>query len=93
MKTLLDAAPREFADEFVDTPAWRYRDRPVLHTHRVSDLTLGSPADWSLTRWPGREKYVSVWWELAGGVAVGWNENPNRGWSFPVVRWPRRGRD
>jgi len=27
--------------------------------------------------------FVSVWWELENGKAVGWNEG-RRGWSFPV---------
>lgn len=35
--------------------------------------------------WPGKQRNVNVWWELADGHAVGWNENPSRGWSFPVI--------
>lgn len=36
--------------------------------------------------WPGRHKNVCVWWELADGTAVAWNENTSRGWSFPIIR-------
>jgi hypothetical protein len=37
-------------------------------------------------RWPGKEKNVHSWVRLADGIAVGWNENPSRGWSFPVIK-------
>jgi hypothetical protein len=36
--------------------------------------------------WPGPQKNVHCWWELENGYAVGWNENPSRGSSFPVIR-------
>lgn len=35
--------------------------------------------------WEGTHKHVMVWWKLANGYAVGWNENPARGWSFPII--------
>jgi hypothetical protein len=35
--------------------------------------------------WPGKHRNVHVWWELEDGHAVAWNENPSRGWSFPVI--------
>ena len=35
--------------------------------------------------WPGPQRNVHYWVQLANGKAVGWNENPARGWSFPVV--------
>jgi hypothetical protein len=34
---------------------------------------------------PGPQMNVHCWWELENGKAVGWNENPATGWSFPVV--------
>lgn len=73
--TLKEAAPREFAQEFQDTPAWKHRDAEV--TEEI---------DGTKKRWPGPHKYVFVWYKLANGLAVGWNENPARGWSFPVIR-------
>lgn len=36
--------------------------------------------------WPGQHKNVMNWCVLATGHAVGWNENPSRGWSFPVIK-------
>lgn len=36
--------------------------------------------------WPGHQQNVHVWWELMDGSAVGWNENPTKGWSFPVLK-------
>lgn len=35
--------------------------------------------------WPGKEVWVHSWVELANGKAVGWNENLQKGWSFPVI--------
>lgn len=35
--------------------------------------------------WPGKEKNVYWWYKLANGKMVGFNENPSRGWSFPVI--------
>jgi hypothetical protein len=36
--------------------------------------------------WKGKHKNVMCWWKLDSGYAVGWNENPSVGWSFPVIR-------
>jgi hypothetical protein len=36
--------------------------------------------------WPGSQKNVCHWWKLSSGHAVAWNENPSRGWSFPVIK-------
>jgi hypothetical protein len=36
--------------------------------------------------WPGTQKYVHVWWELANGYGVGWNENSSRCHGFPVMK-------
>lgn len=36
--------------------------------------------------WAGTHKYVRFWCELANGYAVGFNENPARGWSYPVIK-------
>lgn len=36
--------------------------------------------------WPGTQKYVYFWVKLVNGYAVGWNENPSKGWSFPLVK-------
>jgi len=41
--------------------------------------------------WVGKKyhKYVTVWFELETGWAVGMNENPSKGLSFPVIRMPK----
>lgn len=74
MKTLLESTPREFSLEYTDTLAYRYKDVEVKSEHYSH-----------INPWQGPHKNVHVWWELANGKIVGWNENPSRGWSFPVM--------
>jgi hypothetical protein len=70
--TLAESAPREFtAGEYNDTAAYQYRNVEVVSVHDFN--------------WPGTQKNVHKWWILANGKKVGWNENPARGWSFPVL--------
>ena len=76
MKTLKDHLPSEFFGEFMDSVAARFLEVQVIRENRSKDLD---------TPWPGKQKNVHVWWLLADNVAVGWNENPNRGWTFPVI--------
>lgn len=80
MATLRDVLPREFFIEHTESPAAKYLDVEVVARYRA----WGDGPDALL--WPGRHQHVNVWWHLANGKAVGWNENPSRGWSFPVVR-------
>lgn len=47
------------------------------------------PEDWD--EWISKKpkfkgKYVFNWCVLANGYAVGWNENPSLGWSYPLVK-------
>lgn len=74
MKTLGQAAPQEFLREFQDTPAYKLRGVKVVSEHEGFK-----------ERWPGKHRNVRVWWTLENGKRVGWNENPARGWSFPVL--------
>jgi len=75
-KTLGDALPHEFSGfEFSGERSRRFAHIIVTAAH-----------DGRVKPWPGREKFVLTWYELENGYAVGWNENPSRGWSFPVVR-------
>lgn len=71
MKTLRDVVPQEFFAEFMDTTAAKHLDI------QVGPEEVGS--------WPGKHRYIVVWWKLDNGYAVGWNENPARGWSFPLI--------
>lgn len=82
---LRDVMPHEFlGGEFHNTPAYVLRDAPVQA--RFSRHQAG----WQ--EWPGKQCNVHVWCIVAsrnGTKAVGWNENPSRGWSFPVVTLPK----
>lgn len=79
MKTLKDVMPYEFSQQYLFTPSHKYLDVEVTAVH-------GEPNSADQARWPGPQKNVYFWVELANGYAVGWNENPARGWSFPAVR-------
>ena len=74
MKTLRDVMPEEFRREYMDAPSYKFLD--IL----VTSEFMGTK------RWPGVQKNVYFWVILKNGYAVGWNENPGRGWSFPAVK-------
>lgn len=77
-KTLKDVMPPEFLGvEFDTTRAYKMRDVEVSKEHFTGN-------------WPGNHKNVYFWVELKNGFAVGWNENPGRGWSFPVMKLKRK---
>lgn len=69
---LIDAMPEEFARYHTHERAHRYADVEVESEHNGD--------------WPGPQRNVHYWVLLVNGYAVGWNENPSRGWSFPVIR-------
>ncbi len=71
-KTLKDTMPHEFMG-YIDASAYKLRDVNVVSEH-YSDKKP----------WPGKHKNVMFWVILENGKAVGWNENPGKGWSFPV---------
>jgi len=90
---LKNELPREFFAEFMTTnaqydpahpngkpspAALLLEERVVREYSRVTDEAGYKP-------WPGSQKDVHCWWELENGKAVGWNENPSKGWSFPVI--------
>jgi len=80
-KTLADAMPHEFVGcEYDDTKAYKMKDVEVVEQH----CGLWDQDDYM--PWPGKHKNVHFWVELENGYAVGFNENPARGWSFPVMR-------
>lgn len=85
MATLRDVAPVELADgEFSDTLAASFLDETVVGSYRTFDAPAWSR--YESKPFPGPHKYVLYWWALANGMAVGFNDNPTRGSSFPVVR-------
>ena len=77
-KTLKDIMPSALVGcEYDKTKAYDMKDEIVVEKH--GDMVDENPAPW-----PGKHKNVYLWVELENGYAVGWNENPSRGWSFPV---------
>ena len=77
MSTLRDVVPRDFFYEFMNTRAAKLLDCEVVADCGYMDGQIP-------LAWPGKERNVLNWWKLADGRCVGWNENPSRGWSFPV---------
>jgi len=81
LQTLEDCMPKEFGYEFTDTIAYKFKDVIVVREHRV----------WRGAKpWIGIHKNVNYWVELQNGYAVGMNENPSHGLSFPVVKMKRK---
>jgi len=70
-KTLKDC----MYDLFDDVPAYKMKDVPVVRE-----------VDFREMPWPGVHKNVYYWVVLENGYAVGMNENPSRGLSFPIVK-------
>lgn len=75
--TLRECLPSEFMGCEYDSAASR----------KWADVEVVAKFDSSEHPWPGKEKNVNVWYGLANGRAVGFNENPARGWSFPLIKW------
>ena len=44
---------------------------------------------WVANMMIGKHKKITYWFELSNGYAVGLNENPARGMSFPVEKLVR----
>ena len=77
---LRDVVPHEVTGgEYVGTVVY-----DLLDMHVTAEFTCQDRDTWRC--WPGREKHVACWWMLDIGLAVAWNENPSKGWSFPVLR-------
>ena len=75
---LRDWLPYEALDE--EGAFIKHLDMEVVKRHRSSlEDTMYIP-------WIGTHKNVYNWCVLENGIAVGWNENPSIGWSFPIKR-------
>src|SRR5271157_4691760 len=92
IKYLKDELPKEFFHEFMTITPRRYvgqPDKPSPAAELLNERVLREysrvtdEAGWK--PWPGPQKDVHCWWELENGKAVGWNESPSKGWSFPVI--------
>lgn len=78
-RCLVDWLPREFLLEYHDTKAAKLLDRTVLKSWSLGGISASDEKEWK------PEKNVMNWCMLEDGHSVGWNENPSRGWSFPVI--------
>lgn len=79
MTKLSEELPREFlSGSYDETAAYKLRDQVVVAKHDARNVA-----------WPGVHKNITYWYELDNGKAVGFNENPARGWSFPVITLKR----
>jgi len=76
--TLRDKVPQEFFTEYLNSKAAKFLDKKV-------EKEFGGFYE-SDKQWPGSQKNVHIWWILENNIAVGWNENPSKGWSFPVIK-------
>lgn len=74
--TLREVMPEEYLRD-VESRAHKFDNVEVVWQRDV--LNSGR-------RWPGTQKYVYFWVILSNGYAVGWNENPIKGYSFPLVK-------
>lgn len=83
-RTLADVLPACFVNGDYDrTMAFQFKDMFITKEHsQFYDQDEYTP-------WPGNHKHVYLWVELENGLAVGWNENPEKGWSFPIIKIPQ----
>ena len=82
-KTLEQVMPSELDScEYDKTQAYKMKDVLVAKHH---DSMIDQE---EFQFWPGKHKNVFFWVELENGYLCGWNENPARGWSFPVMKNP-----
>lgn len=77
MTTLRDNLPKEACScEYEGQSFQRFLDIEVIEKIDGRDVP-----------WIGSHKNVINWYKLDNGYAVGWNENPSIGWSFPVKKF------
>ena len=88
-KTLAQVLSQELTNGQYDSDrAFKFKDVFVIAEYRTYPLSPDEkPSEhFPYKRFPGKHKFVYFWAELENGYAVGMNENPARGLSFPVVR-------
>lgn len=74
---LIDWLPKEFFLEFSNSPVMKHLKDKIVKVHKTTQEGH---------MWVGEHKWVFSWVELDSGYAVGKNENPSRGLSFPMVK-------
>lgn len=87
MPKLKQVLPERFlAGAYDDTPAYSLRETEVIARKLATGAPCNSASKNDLFQaWPGSHKHVSCWFILDNGKAVGVNEDPEEGCSFPVI--------
>ncbi|MFQ5995815.1 MAG: hypothetical protein ACE5K1_12075 [Acidiferrobacterales bacterium] len=90
MAVLKQVLPKEFLQgKYNNTPAYQLRDARVVAKKFATGAPCSNPSKEDLFEaWPGPHGHVHHWFILENGKAVGFNEDPQHGWSFPVVDYP-----
>ena len=73
--------PQEFHTQYMDTYAAKLLECEVIQDYTSGDIGFFTNIF--------THKHIYNWCIVTNGEkkwAVGWNENPSRGWSFPVKR-------
>jgi len=78
-RTLKEALPEEY---YINIDP----DGADKHLAKLLNIKVVYHYDSRDYRWPGSHKNVLTWMALENGYAVGWNENPAIGWSFPSLK-------
>jgi len=81
-RKLRDVLPDEAYIQLKDK-VYQHLDQIVIKEYRSGDL-INEPDT------PFKQKYVYHWYLLENFYAVGFNENPSTGWSFPVTKYGGR---
>ena len=88
---LKDEFPELLGIEYRSERAFKFIDVEVVKKYSRIGVRYGKIVNIPYKKWIGIHKYVHNWVELENGYAIGMNENPARGLSFPVVRMRKRG--
>lgn len=76
-RLLRDVLPQPSFERVIGTRTEKMLDAVVIRAYSVGDQD-------SWKSWPGSHSRVDAWWVLANGYAVGCNNSPSKGQSFPV---------
>lgn len=64
--------------EYVNDRHMKFLDHEIIAEYTIAQNKM-------FKSWPGHEKNVLHWCIIKTGQCIGWNENPSKGWSFPVT--------
>lgn len=88
-KLLRDRIGYYYKDIYLSDREQKQMDK-VLDRKVVKEFTMSTfgdrPTVWLSWQEFGTHKNVGNWWLTDNGYAVGFNENPSIGWSFPIIK-------